>query len=643
MEDYTNMQHVGNLRPTSELKSFLSTTFVRGYSAYEIAVQNGYVGTEEEWLESLIGPQGEQGPQGIQGIQGIQGETGNGISYVRLNADYSLTIYFTNGTSINLGNIRGEKGEKGDTGERGPQGYTGETGARGPTGNGISHAVLNPDYTLTIFFTDGTSTNIGNIRGEQGEPAVSPMARVVQTSTGAILFVDDIHGSTYAQIANGQKGDKGDTGERGPQGYQGEKGDPGDSFELHACSQDEYDPVTRIPTIENPDTSTLYLVPSAEPLSPDLFVEWVYVNNNWEMFGSATVEAVTDVQVNGSSIVTDGVANIPVASANDLGVVKVSATYGTKMVNGTTLGIDVASSTNIKAGETNTKPVSPYHQHESTFYGLAKAAGDVTQSSSSNTVGTYTPEAKAAIQTMLGITSEIDDTAGTGDTDKTWSADKISSELENAGTVQDVTINGTSIVSDGVANIPRASDTKLGAVAVSDYYGVGIVTTGADAGILKIVAPTDAQIKAGANNNRAVNVANQHKATFYGLAKVAGDTTQSESSNAVGNYTDSAKASIKQMLGITDSTQTVTVSGTEPVITAVANTRYICGEVISITITPPASGICEVVFTSGSTVAVLSATGVTFPEWFDPTSLETNTTYELSIADGRGAVAMWVS
>lgn len=36
----------------------------RGYSAYEVAVLNGYTGTEEEWLESLVGPQGEQGPEG---------------------------------------------------------------------------------------------------------------------------------------------------------------------------------------------------------------------------------------------------------------------------------------------------------------------------------------------------------------------------------------------------------------------------------------------------------------------------------------------------------------------------------------------------------------------------------------------------
>ena len=35
----------------------LSNLGIRGYSAYDIAVQNGFDGTEEEWLESLKGDQ----------------------------------------------------------------------------------------------------------------------------------------------------------------------------------------------------------------------------------------------------------------------------------------------------------------------------------------------------------------------------------------------------------------------------------------------------------------------------------------------------------------------------------------------------------------------------------------------------------
>ena len=47
-----------------------------GKSAYEIAVESGFEGTEEEWLASLIGPEGPQGEQGEQGPEGPQGEQG---------------------------------------------------------------------------------------------------------------------------------------------------------------------------------------------------------------------------------------------------------------------------------------------------------------------------------------------------------------------------------------------------------------------------------------------------------------------------------------------------------------------------------------------------------------------------------------
>lgn len=44
-----------------------------GASAYEIAVNNGFVGTEAEWLESLVGEQGPEGPApDIEDIAGLQ-------------------------------------------------------------------------------------------------------------------------------------------------------------------------------------------------------------------------------------------------------------------------------------------------------------------------------------------------------------------------------------------------------------------------------------------------------------------------------------------------------------------------------------------------------------------------------------------
>ncbi len=37
---------------------------VQGLSAYEVAVKNGYEGTEQEWLASLKGLKGDKGDKG---------------------------------------------------------------------------------------------------------------------------------------------------------------------------------------------------------------------------------------------------------------------------------------------------------------------------------------------------------------------------------------------------------------------------------------------------------------------------------------------------------------------------------------------------------------------------------------------------
>jgi hypothetical protein len=50
-----------------------------GFSAYQIAVFDGFVGTETQWLASLVGPQGPEGPQGEIGPQGPIGLTGPGV------------------------------------------------------------------------------------------------------------------------------------------------------------------------------------------------------------------------------------------------------------------------------------------------------------------------------------------------------------------------------------------------------------------------------------------------------------------------------------------------------------------------------------------------------------------------------------
>ena len=90
-------------------------TGIDGKSAYEIAVEHGFVGDEKTWLETLKGVQGPVGPQGPQGEKGDQGEVG------------------PQGPA-------GVQGPAGPQGERGPQG---EQGVQGPAGKFDKTALFN--------------------------------------------------------------------------------------------------------------------------------------------------------------------------------------------------------------------------------------------------------------------------------------------------------------------------------------------------------------------------------------------------------------------------------------------------------------------------------------------------------------------
>ena len=333
----------------------------------------------------------------------------------------------------------------------------------------------------------------------------------------------------------------------------------------------------------------------------------------------ALATKVGDVQVNGSSVVSNGVANIPVASSSTFGVVKSNGIYGVSIWGGTTAGtiaLVPASESEIKSGNQDYHPITASTQYKATFYGLAKAAGDETQSVSTNAVGTYTSDASAAIRNMLGA-------------------------------VGDVQANGTSVVSNGVANIPACTTSTYGVVKPHTnsftFYD----------GALRPRFSSVSDVKGGSDAWKPLHADLQHAIAFYGLARAAGDATQSASSNAVGTYTTEAKAAIQSMLGIdlasiaaqVDIPLVETVEGTTPSITGQPNVRYVCGEVSTLSITPPARGSMDVIFESGSTAAVLTVPNtVKWPVWFDATALETDTTYEILITDGvYGSVMTWAT
>lgn len=112
--------------------------------------------------------------------------------------------------------------------------------------------------------------------------------------------------------------------------------------------------------------------------------------------------------------------------------------------------------------------------------------------------------------------------------------------------VGDVLIDGTSIVDEnGDADIPVMAQGRFGVAKIGANQGIRIDSDG----LLRISGATIDMIKSGVNYDRPINTAGTVAAAFYGMAKAAGDTTQSQSDNAVGNYTDEAKQKILAMLG----------------------------------------------------------------------------------------------
>lgn len=77
---------------------------VEGKSAYEVAVENGFVGTEIEWLETLIGPPGPDGPPGPpadlteinQKVDGLQNEVTEHLGQMVLSENGAHGIRFFN-------------------------------------------------------------------------------------------------------------------------------------------------------------------------------------------------------------------------------------------------------------------------------------------------------------------------------------------------------------------------------------------------------------------------------------------------------------------------------------------------------------------------------------------------------------------
>lgn len=164
-----------------------------GKSAYDIWVSKGNRGSEQVFLDTLIGPQGPQGPQGSNGSDGAQGPTG------------PMGDTGAQGPT-------GFQGSTGDTGIQGPQGPTGAYGAQGPTGFQGPTGDTGPTGVTGNRGKDGKTGPIGN-------PGIS---NYIMGATGR-------QGPTGSLGISGLQGPIGSIGLTGFQGPTGITGVPGDS------------------------------------------------------------------------------------------------------------------------------------------------------------------------------------------------------------------------------------------------------------------------------------------------------------------------------------------------------------------------------------------------------------------------------
>ena len=141
----------------------------KGSSAYQIAVEQGYQGSESDWLSSLKGDKGEKGNTGAKGNPGQDGAEGKSAYAIAVEHGYENSedewLLSLKGEKGDTGE-RGEKGEKGDPGDRGLQGVPGEKGEKGDAGvagkdgfSPIANVVKNGSViTITITDKNGTTT-----------------------------------------------------------------------------------------------------------------------------------------------------------------------------------------------------------------------------------------------------------------------------------------------------------------------------------------------------------------------------------------------------------------------------------------------------------------------------------------------------
>lgn len=195
---------------------------------------------------------------------------------------------------------------------------TGEKGDDGKDGRSIltieKTAETSTEDTYTINYSDGTRTNFSI-----DKPAPRSIASITKTSSGSsdIYTISYTDGTQY-QFNVGNSTDvytKSET-DNIVNLLQTQINNI-NNYHIHVCTNEEFDQITFLPTIQNPDEKTFYLVPTSTG-NDDIYDEWIYLNNQWERFGAAKdvsgvyTKSETDALIDGLQDQIDNINNFTI-------------------------------------------------------------------------------------------------------------------------------------------------------------------------------------------------------------------------------------------------------------------------------------------------------------------------------------------
>lgn len=171
---------------------------VDGKSAYELAVEQGFIGTEAEWIISLKGEKGDQGDQGIQGEPGLDGAASVGNFVFTGSAMSVSTGEITIGNNVGVFNTN--PGYPIHVGEIGNQTDPGLIGISYNAAN----AAIGWDATNHVFgiFKNGSPTNHW-FSIHRDAPS-----NLISVDSSGVIRTSGIAFATTPLSSKGQSGDK---------------------------------------------------------------------------------------------------------------------------------------------------------------------------------------------------------------------------------------------------------------------------------------------------------------------------------------------------------------------------------------------------------------------------------------------------